>query len=131
MLLTPPAPTHQRSTEQAHHNSHDDSGVELAEWPGGGANATDVTPSGPTGDATGGSTSGGATGGTTTGDAAATAAAAAAGGGGGGGNGAPLEPTLSSMSAADRARGPLARAWMRYVSVKVPRGKTRDHLGKC
>ena len=33
------------------------------------------------------------------------------------------------MSAADRARGPVARAWMRHVSVKVPRAKMRDHLG--
>jgi hypothetical protein len=42
---------------------------------------------------------------------------------------AELEPTLSAMSAADRARGPVARAWMRHVSVKVPRAKMRDHLG--
>ena len=40
-----------------------------------------------------------------------------------------LEPVLSAMSAADRARGPVARAWLRHVSVKVPRAKMRDHLG--
>jgi hypothetical protein len=41
-----------------------------------------------------------------------------------------LEPTLSSLSAADRAKGPLARAWIQHVSIKVPRAKMRDHLGK-